>query len=320
MPDVCGQPVCLFINRYRFSLDASENFSNFMGKQAFNMIPSFFALFSKAGIACAADTDHTIYRLSDKLPLALAVNPESPIPWDKLIGEYKQTNPQEKDFFANYANEFSLFLASLEVEEPWKNLTQQTANIIFFGFGKEDIYPSVFDVMVQVSDEGVLEFGEAETHCVSQLEPVFFHMQGDFESVSTLLFGATRKTREFFVGKHTEQFEEYSRRVMEKFDGTEYEDYVTQHLAAFDAEEEICRIINNATEKSISELSMGVDAFSVEEMVTAVESIVNANAKLSHLHSGAKGKYGETKEIAVMTIPEGLTWIKHSVYNRRTEI
>ena len=65
---------------------------------------------------------------------------------------------------------------------------------------------------------------------------------------------------------------------------------------------------------------MGVDAFSIEEMVTAVESIVNANAKLSHLHAGAKGKHGETKEIAVMTIPEGLTWIKHSVYMRRTEI
>lgn len=39
------------------------------------MCPSFFALCSKAGIACAADSDHTIYRLSDNLPVAIAVNP-----------------------------------------------------------------------------------------------------------------------------------------------------------------------------------------------------------------------------------------------------
>ena len=108
--------------------------------------------------------------------------------------------------------------------------------------------------------------------------------------------------------------------MTERFAGTEYEDYVTEHLAAFDAEDRICSILNKATENCLGNLAMGVDAFSIEEMVTAVESIVNANAKLSHLHAGAKGKHGETKEIAVMTIPEGLTWIKHSVYMRRTEI
>ena len=206
------------------------------------------------------------------------------------------------------------------MEESWKNLTPQTANIIFFGFGKEDIYPSACKVSLSVSESGVLEVGELETKCITQLKEAFFQTLGDFESVFTLLFGATTKTREFFVEKHTKQFEEYSKRVMEKFEGTEYEDYVTQQLAAFDAEEEICKIISNATEKTLNDLYTGIDSFSVEEMVTAVESIVNANAKLSRLHSGAKGKHGETKEIAVVTIPEGLSWIKHSIYNRRTEI
>lgn len=50
------------------------------------MIPSFIALFSKAGIACAADTDHTVFRLSDKYPVAIAVNPDSPIPWKSANG------------------------------------------------------------------------------------------------------------------------------------------------------------------------------------------------------------------------------------------
>ena len=65
---------------------------------------------------------------------------------------------------------------------------------------------------------------------------------------------------------------------------------------------------------------MGVDSFSVEDLVTAVESLVEANAELIHLRSGATGDPARVKEIAVLTIPEGLTWIKHSLYYRRNEI
>ena len=284
------------------------------------MCPSFFALCSKAGVACAADADHTIYRLSDNLPVAIAVNPQSPIPWEKIIGEYKQTKPRECELFSGYATDFGKYLSSLQVKASWKNLTQETGNIIFFGYGSEDIYPSVYDVIVHVGDAGVLDFFENQEHCVTQNDSAFFHMLGNFESVSTLLFGSTQKTREFFIQKHVAQFEEYSRRVMEKFKGTEYEEYVTSCLSDFDAEDEICNKINEATEKTIGDLAVGIDSFSMEEMVTAVESIINANAKLTHLRSKAKGKRAEVKEIAVMTLPEGLTWIKHSIYMRRTEI
>lgn len=284
------------------------------------MCPSFFALCSKAGIACAADSDHTIYRLSDNLPVAIAVNPQSPVPWEKIIGEYKQTKPKEYESFSGYVADFGNYLSSLQVKASWKNLTQDTGNIIFFGYGSEDIYPCVFDVMVHVNETGILAFYEKEEHCVTQDDSAFFHILGNFDSVSTLLFGSTQKTRDFFRQKHVAQFEEYSRRVMEKFKGTEYEEYVTSCLSQFDAEGEICNKINQATEKTLSELAVGVDSFSMEEMVTAVESIINANAKLTHLHSKAKGKRAEAKEIAVMTLPEGLTWIKHSIYMRRTEI
>ena len=37
--------------------------------------PSFIALMNKLGIACAASDDFTIYKLSSKEPLAIAVNP-----------------------------------------------------------------------------------------------------------------------------------------------------------------------------------------------------------------------------------------------------
>ena len=46
---------------------------------------SFIALANSAGIACSSDTDHTIFQLSKIEPLAIAVNPSSPIPWDDIV-------------------------------------------------------------------------------------------------------------------------------------------------------------------------------------------------------------------------------------------
>ena len=285
------------------------------------MIPSFFALFSKAGIACAADTDHTVYRLSKDLPVALAVNPLSPIPWDKLIEEYKSLlDPKPKKKITEYAAGFEAFLATISVEKAWETLSPYDANIIFFGFGSEDIYPSAYDVNVMVKDSAKLGFDEGTVYKVPETESSFFLFLGDFDSVSTLLFGASERTQTFFLNQSVSLWSEYARRVMEKFKGTEYEQYVKNHLDRYDCRDDIQAVIDQATSDVNHELSIGFSSFGVEDMVTAVETIVNANTKLNHLRSGAPGKPGNAQEIAVVTIPEGLSWIKHSLYLRRNEI
>lgn len=284
------------------------------------MCPSFFALCNKAGIACAADADHTIYRLADKLPVAIAVNPQSPIPWERIIGEYRRTKHEECDAFIGYVSGFGRFMSSLDVKGSWEELTKETSKIIFFGYGAEDIYPSVCTAVVDVNDSGALVFCDVKTHHVARCHSAFFHFLGNFDNVSPLLFGISCKNREFFLDRHVAQIEEYSRRVIERFKGTEYEEYVSSCLADFDAESKVSKIIYGATEKTFQELSTGVDGLSMEEMVTSVESIINANAKLTYLRSMSKGERAEVKEIAVMTLAEGLTWIKHGIYMRRTEI
>lgn len=285
------------------------------------MTPSFFALFSKAGIACAADTDHTVYRLSKDLPVALAVNPLSPIPWDDLIEAYKshlKLKPQKS--LAKYAADFDAFLSTYKVERAWKSLSAYDANILFFGFGSEDIYPSAYDVNVVVKENGKLGLGESAVHQVSDQESSFFHFLGDFDSVSTLLFGATERTQTFVYNQHVAIWAEYARRVTERFKGTEYEQYVKNHLDRYDCRNDIQDKIDRATSDVMSELSLGFSSFGMEDMVTAVETIVNANTKLNHLRFAAPGKPGTSREIAVVTIPEGLSWIKHSLYHRRNEI
>ena len=49
------------------------------------MKTSFVAFLNKRGIACASDTDMTLYALSRQEPVALAVNSYSPIPCDSSI-------------------------------------------------------------------------------------------------------------------------------------------------------------------------------------------------------------------------------------------
>jgi hypothetical protein len=69
-----------------------------------------------------------------------------------------------------------------------------------------------------------------------------------------------------------------------------------------------------AIDKTYTSVLDGIETFSVEDMVMAAETIVNAEVRLDHLSSGCKTPLNTTREIAVITRTEGLTWIKHSLY------
>jgi len=249
--------------------------------------------------------------------VALAINPKSAIPWEEIIEDYKsQRILVPGDSFADYIFDFDIFLSCYSGE---LKLSEEDSHILFFGYGPDDIFPVAYDASVIV-EGGILGLGDGCFHFVTQEEPAFFHMLGDFDSVSTLLFGATHKTKSFIHRSYESLFEEYAIRVYERFKGTRYEAFVRKRMETYDYKSEIKARLEKADGRVLSKLSDGVDSFSVEDLVTSVESVVNANIKLNHLRSGANGKPGETKEIAVITIPEGLSWIKHSIFRRRNEI
>ena len=94
-----------------------------------------------SGIACASDSDHTIYQLSSKIPLAIAVNSYSPIPWDTIVNSYKRLGePEEKENFEDYAKDFESFISTLPVSEDYSDLSMDDSNIIIMGYGKEDLF------------------------------------------------------------------------------------------------------------------------------------------------------------------------------------
>lgn len=72
--------------------------------------------------------------------------------------------------------------------------------------------------------------------------------------------------------------------------------------------------VTKATKKAFERAYEGISTFSIEELVSTAETLVNANVWLLHLKEGVKGLLGHTREIAALTRAEGFTWIKHSLF------
>lgn len=276
----------------------------------------FIALTNMSGIACASDRDHTIYQLSKKLPLALAVSPSSPIPWDSIIEQYKLSGgPEEKEEFSDYASHFLTFLSTIPVDRSWQFKSRHDLNIIFMGYGKEDLFPCVYNVILKINpDTNSLEEDFVEYTIISHNQIATINMLGDIEEVYSILFGATTLSKELAYLTLCKKLETYRERLIEKFNDTEYADYVKNKLTGFDIEEAAGIKLNSASDNILDKLYSGLDTFSIEDLVTASETLVNAEVRLKHLLFKDKEFPHLTKEIAVVTRIEGVTWLKHSLF------
>lgn len=276
----------------------------------------FIALSNMSGIACASDRDHTLYQLSKKVPLALAVSPTSPIPWDSIIEQYKRAGgPEEKKKFSDYASHFLEFLSTIPVDESWKFQFKSDHEAIFMGYGKEDMFPCIYDLDLKVNpDSKRLEKDFHDYKKLSHDHNAAFFLLGDFEEVLTLLCGTTMHTEGMLLENYSKQYEIYKERVIEKFKDTEYSSYVQKKFEENDILDIVLDNMNAATNKILSQVYEGLDSFSIEDLVTAAETLVNAEVRLKHLASMGKEHPHSTKEIAVITRTEGVTWLKHSLF------
>lgn len=280
------------------------------------MSTTCIAISNMSGIACASDTDHTVYQLSKTLPLAVAVNSYSPFPWDTIINNYKRLGePEEKENFEDYAKDFEEFLSSIPVTEDYPNLSIDDSKIIFIGYGKEDLFPHIYDTCISLTNgKWSFDLDRSESFKVSHQEYSHINFLGNLDSVYTLIWGATRDVNDILLENHLKTFYIYKKRVLEKFKGTEFEAFVTKKFEAYDAKQYFMMKMREAINKTYASVLDGIETFSVEDMVIAAETIVNAEVRLDHLSSGCKTPLNTTREIAVITRAEGLTWIKHSLY------
>lgn len=278
------------------------------------MKTNFVAFLNKHGIACASDTDMTLYALSKKEPVALAVNSYSPIPWDSIINAYlRRGDIALHDDFSDYVRDFAEFLKTVKSQKKWAKLTDEEANIIFLGFGQDDLFPSGIDVYVRHNPAS--NALECELRCESHIDHGFsadYYRLGAFELMQPVLNGISEEAMKSMIDKHTEDMNKYKTRVyaaMKKHDcKTSLDDVEFDEMGAF---------MNELADMSgchQRQLSMAIESFNIEDMVKVAETFVDANDQLEHLKAGGFGLPNSTKELAVITRTEGLTWIKHCLY------
>lgn len=278
---------------------------------------SFIAIYNQSGIACASDTDCSIFRLSKEEPVAIAICPYSPIPWESIITQYlRKGEPAHHKTLEEYARDFEVFLQQFPANKAWNELGIDELNLIFLGYGKDDIYPSVCDIQIFVDEETeTMTIGDHHTTQIDFKDSSAFCWNGNWDRLAPVLHGSTKHVMDYAIEKQFEGFETYKQRLVEKFKGTKYEEYVNKSLEEFDSTEVIpYENVVSAYDRILQDVKIGIDSFSMEDMVSSAESLVNANVRLNHLKNGGKGLVGHTREIAVITRTEGFTWVKHSLF------
>lgn len=271
--------------------------------------PSFIALMNKAGIACAASDDFSIYKLSSKEPLAIAVNPKSEIPWEKIIGKYKQSGESEPQItLALYAEQLISFMNGLGLT----SLGLKDDKVVLLGYGSQDIYPSVYSFSLDTDADGVFVMTEIENEQISGQTSTTFVTMGDFERISPILYGASARIRGYYEEKQRVAKSEFMSRLHDLFSGTEYEKAAEENLAGYDSNSDT--VFNGANKMVVKDVNIGLSSFSISDLVTSAETIINANTRLSHLFAGVRPPLECVSEMAVITRPEGLKWVKHSIF------
>lgn len=279
------------------------------------MKTSFVAFLNKRGIACASDTDMTLYALSRQEPVALAVNSYSPIPWDAIINTYlKQGEIAKHETFGDYARDFSNYLSTVKINPAWKNLTEDDGRILFLGFGSDDVFPSAVDIQVHLDNEVpklVCDFKSERG--IDHYNETDFYTLTRFETIQPITHGVNDVARLKLTVKQDALINIFKQRILDAVKGTKYEDNIQKKLSEYDAFISFTDISFDQSNEQLNRINTALDSFNVEDLVKVAEDFVDAKVQLDHLKSGGKGELPHTKELAVITRTEGIVYIKHCI-------
>ena len=276
------------------------------------MKPLLIALGNKSGVACAGSADHLIYDLSRQMPMALAVEHDGRFPWEKVIEDFRALDRAAScKTLEEYARDFEAYLAGLPVLATAAPLE---TNLIFFGYGREDVFPTVFDVVLGPQENGKWGFGSCARICLGHSDPATIHYFGDIRHISPLIYGQNGAVQERMSGRLVSELEAYHDRIRKAVRGKKYAKEVVSLLKEKEPEAMMATSFEEAGRSFYGDLLIGLDSFGVAELVSAAETLVDANVRLEALRSRGESVMDPVREIAVMTRAEGLTWIKHAVF------
>lgn len=267
----------------------------------------FMAIFNRWGTALASNLPGAIFHLYEKPSVALIYDPTSKLNLERFIKEFKvRIFASPPVSVKEVVSRFDDFLKS-DYEKP-KIGKGKKQEIIFIGFNSHDIYP--MEIRCEVYEDSVGKFGlviETEKK-INVHNTAFFSTLGDFNYVISVIDGVSP------------DFESAIKKRIEN-GITKFKDKLLKKALRLDAEltadgikesflhDECLRILRNSQEICYDDSILGLETFSMEEMGDAIENLINAEICFSNPNK-VRNSTGSVYERAVMTIPEGFTWIK----------
>ena len=252
------------------------------------MKTSFVAFLNKRGIACASDTDMTLYSLSQQEPVGLAVNSYSPIPWDTIINSYlKQGEIVKHEIFGDYARDFSNYLSTININPAWKNLTEDDGNIIFLGFGTNDVFPSAVDIQVHLNDDAtqlVCDFNIERS--IDHNNVTEFFMLSHFENTQSVMYGIFDATRQKIIDKRNALFETFEERILNAVKDSEFEEAIHNEITEYNSSYDFGEVTYNMTGNHLQRVRTAIDSFNIEDLVKVAEDFVDSKVQIDHLKNG----------------------------------
>ena len=277
---------------------------------------TFIALANMSGIACASDTARSVWPLSKTRPWAVAVNPGSPVPWERILTAYMEQGCPVGDStnIVNYISYFEDRLKELPFDEAYKDWDSASeawyglcADVIFLGYEEENLYPSICPVSYCYSvDNKEFFIADWNTFPVSNKEPALIHSGVTRDHLPTLFSGVSWEVDNFLKHKHFDIHEIYRHRVLEEFRGSESEDFVLRSFENYDAEQAFFRQMFMASGHVNGQVMTGLGTLSTDELAAAAELMVNAQLRLDALKSGEEILENYVAESAVITYADGL--------------
>lgn len=273
----------------------------------------FMAIFNRWGMACASNLPGAIHHLYENPAVALIYDPSSQLNWERIIKDFKGaifSSPLTS--VKEVVSRFNDFLNSDYGKTQFGK--EKKYEIIFIGFDNDEFYPYKIRCEISIDANGKIDFIQKSEKRINGDTKAFISTLGHFNYVIPVIDGVSPDFETTLMKHIQSSVDKFQHKLIQKSRELGSERQSVEIPETF-LKEEILGFIKNSQAICHSEAIIGIDTFSVEELGDSVVNLINSEVHFSYLKNKKKGPQNVVCERAVMTIPEGFTWLQHKKTN-----
>ena len=270
----------------------------------------FMALFNRWGIACASTLPGSINHLYENPSVAIIYNSATILTLGKIIQEFKVTIFSHQCATLNdVVTKFKDFINTNENRlSEWERGSKE--EILFIGFNNDEFYPSKIRCEISRDADGEIDFIKKSEKQINGSTKAFISTLGHFNFMIPVIDGISPDFETALMKCIQSSVDKFQDKLIQKNLklGSEKKPYEIKENIL---KEEILGFIKNSQALCLAEAMTGIDTFNVEELGDSVVNLINSETHFSNLKNKERDSLNLVCERAVMTIPEGFTWIQH---------